>query len=68
VPLLKAAVALAASRGARIVEGYPMDKAGLPGAFVFTSPAATFQGAGFVEVHRWSPIRPIMRYYIGEKT
>lgn len=68
VPLLKAAVAFAATRGARIVEGYPVDKAGLPGAFVFTGPAATFRRAGFIEVHRWSPIRPIMRYHIGKKT
>jgi len=65
VPLLKAAVAFAASRGAWIVEGYPVDKADLPAPSRWTGPLATFLRAGFVEVARRAPARPIVRYVIG---
>lgn len=60
--LLQAAVEYARQNGARIVEGYPVDK---PGKFMaledFTGTASTFRKAGFVEVERRSPARPIMR-------
>ena len=62
VKLLDAAARFAASRGARIVEGYPTDaKAKAADAFVWTGLAAAFERAGFTEVARRSPTRPIMR-------
>jgi GNAT superfamily N-acetyltransferase len=64
VPLLKAAVAFAASRGARIVEGYPVDKGKLPSPSAWTGPVGTFKKAGFVEVARRDPVRPILRYFV----
>jgi GNAT superfamily N-acetyltransferase len=66
VQLLKSAVDYAASGGARIVEGYPVDpKEGkAPDVFVYTGLYSTFQQAGFTEVARRSATRPIMRYTI----
>ena len=66
VPLLKAAVALARKKGARVVEGYPVDpqKGKLPGAFLWTGVPQTFLRAGFKEVARRSATRPVMRYRI----
>jgi GNAT superfamily N-acetyltransferase len=68
VALLKAAVDYVAARGGKIVEGYPVepkDKGTAPAAFVFTGLPGAFQKAGFVEVARHSPTRPIFRYQIG---
>jgi len=64
--LLIAAVDYAASKGARIVEGYPTDpgEKNMPAPFVYTGLAKAFLKAGFVEVERRSPTRPIMRYFI----
>jgi GNAT superfamily N-acetyltransferase len=64
--LLQAAVGYAAQQGASIVEGYPVDPAmgSTPDVFAFTGVAAAFEKAGFVEVARRSPTRPIMRYFI----
>ena len=61
--LLEAAVAHARRRGARIVEGYPVDpRAGrLADLFAFTGLASAFRKAGFTEVARRSVTRPIMR-------
>jgi GNAT superfamily N-acetyltransferase len=62
LPLLRAAVALARRRGARIVEGYPSElSARTADTFVWMGLADTFRAAGFVEVARRSPTRPIMR-------
>ena len=64
VPLLKAAVDLAISKGATIVEGYPTEPTGrMANAFAWTGIASTFQRAGFEEVERRSKGRPVMRYY-----
>ena len=51
-------------RNLLIVEGYPVDpKQGkMPDAFAWTGLASSFKAAGFVEVARRSPTRPIMRY------
>jgi hypothetical protein len=61
--LLEAATEYARRRGARIVEGYPVepreDKA--PDPFVWTGLASAFRRAGFREVARRSQTRPIMR-------
>ena len=64
--LLKAAVEHAAKRGARIVEGYPLDPHGkrLADAFAWFGLASAFQRAGFKEVARRSKTRPIMRYVL----
>lgn len=61
--LLREAAKLAAKRGARILEGYPVDTGGKtsPAAFVWTGLPATFEKAGFREVARRSKTRPIMR-------
>ena len=68
--LLEAAVKHAKSRGARIIEGYPVDpKQGkMPDAFAWTGLASSFTAAGFVEVARRSPTRPIMRYSLDSES
>ena len=61
--IIRAASNMAMKRGARVVEGYPqqpaMEKA--PDAFLWTGLPAAFARAGFREVARRSPGRPIMR-------
>ena len=60
--LIESAVAHARSRGAKIVEGYPVDPAALQAdAFVWTGIASAYERAGFREMERRSPTRPIMR-------
>ncbi len=63
VALLKAAADWAFDRGAAIVEGYPIDtpKAKYPPVYAWTGFAGTYREAGFEEVARRSPTRPIMR-------
>ena len=60
--LLAAAVEHAASRGATVVEGYPIDTAGgrQAGADLFTGTLAMFERAGFTEVARRGG-RPVVR-------
>lgn len=61
--LLAAAVAYAKANGARAVEGYPNPNRASrqPPAFVFSGFASTFERAGFTEIARRSPVRPIFR-------
>ena len=62
VRLLREASKFAATRGGRILEGYPIDaRKRAADAFVWTGLAATFERAGFHEVARRSATRPIMR-------
>ncbi len=63
VRLLRAAMALAARHGGRLVEGHPTDTRDkrTPGVFLWTGIADTFRRAGFREVARRSPTRPVMR-------
>lgn len=63
VRLLEAAADYARRRGARIVEGYPVEprQADMPDPFVWTGLASAFRRAGFTEVARRSATRPIMR-------
>jgi GNAT superfamily N-acetyltransferase len=63
VALLRAAIAHARRRGGRILEGYPVEpvRGEVPAVFAFTGLAAAFRRAGFAEVARRSPTRPIMR-------
>jgi len=65
VELLKAAVDYVKIQGGQIVEGYPVDATqNQADAFVYTGTASAFKQAGFKEVARNSPIRPIFRYVI----
>jgi GNAT superfamily N-acetyltransferase len=61
--LLDAAAAHARKKGARILEGYPVDTKGkkAPAAFVWWGLEGAFRKAGFREVARRSKMRPIMR-------
>ena len=63
VRLLKAAADHARSRGARMIEGYPVEprKEKMPDVFAWTRLASGFIKAGYKEVERRSPTRPIMR-------
>lgn len=63
VALLDAAAAYARKRGARQLEGYPVaPRAGkVPDVFAWTGLPGAFTKAGFQEVARRSPTRPIMR-------
>ena len=65
VELLKAAIDHVHKQGGRIVEGYPVEtKETMPAPFIYTGTASAFQQAGFQEVERRSPTRPIFRYFI----
>jgi GNAT superfamily N-acetyltransferase len=65
VGLLKAAVEHVRQQGGRIVEGYPVDsQKDMPAPFIYTGTASAFQQAGFTEVARRSPTRPIYRFII----
>ena len=65
VELIKAAVDHVNSQGGKIVEGYPVETKGdSPAPFVFTGSASAFKKAGFKEVARNSPTRPIFRYIV----
>lgn len=60
--LLAAAADHARRSGARILEGYPVEPRGpTADAWLYTGVAATFRKAGFAEVARRSPTRPLMR-------
>ena len=61
--LLGAAKAFAAGRGARVLEGYPFDARGarMADAFAWHGLVEAFEAAGFSEVARRSPTRPVMR-------
>jgi GNAT superfamily N-acetyltransferase len=66
VELLRAAVSYVREQGGEIVEGYPVEpvKETVPAAFAWTGLASAFLAAGFSEVARRSPTRPIMRFVI----
>jgi hypothetical protein len=58
------ALRFVAERGGSLIEGYAKDPAkDFPGASsMWTGIASTFVKAGFTEVERRTPTRPIMRY------
>ena len=58
--LISAAVDLARSAGAPAIEAYPLDGTVSPSA-TSTGYASTFAAAGFTEIARRSPERPILR-------
>jgi len=61
--LLRAAVDHARSRGAQVLEAYPIDTGGErhPQSSVFTGTLAMFRRVGFTEVERRAEGRPIVR-------
>jgi GNAT superfamily N-acetyltransferase len=64
--LLRAAVEYAREHGAVAVEGHPVDVASLKaakvsGSAIYTGTVAMFTAAGFTEVARTYPSRPVMR-------
>lgn len=63
VALLEGALRWAWRQGATLIEGYPHDlgRQRQAAAFVWTGLAGTFRHAGFTEVARRSPTRPMMR-------
>jgi GNAT superfamily N-acetyltransferase len=63
VALLEAAAKYVRSCGGKVMEGYPHDlgQSTLPGPFVWTGLLPAFKRAGFKEVARRSPKRPIVR-------
>lgn len=63
VAILNAAVEFVARRGGQMVEGYPVEPKSdrMPDAFAWTGLTSSFLKAGFVEHHRGSESRPIMR-------
>lgn len=69
--LLGAAVRRASERGARWVEAYPVDLEATTvrkaSAELFTGTLAMFEEAGFVEVARRSPTRPVVRRRVGAR-
>jgi GNAT superfamily N-acetyltransferase len=67
VELFKAAVDHVKKQGGKMVEGYPVDaQKDMPAPFVYTGTASAFQQAGFKEVARRTPTRPIFRFFIEE--
>jgi len=70
VKLLRSAVAFAREKGARILEGYPVDTGDRmsPDVWVYTGLLPAFRKAGFHEIARRSKSRPIMRRAIRKRT
>jgi GNAT superfamily N-acetyltransferase len=68
--LLTAACGFAASHGAEVIEGYPIDPLGkrYANAFAWTGLMRVFEKAGFTEVARRSEKRPVMRRQLQEIT
>jgi GNAT superfamily N-acetyltransferase len=64
IGLLRAATEYAKAQGAELVEGYPVEpksEKDIPPVFAWTGVPKAFIRAGFKEVARHSPTRPIMR-------
>jgi GNAT superfamily N-acetyltransferase len=66
--LLAAAAAHARRRGARILEGYPIDsRRPLAGPFLYPGSFSTFVRQGFTEVARRARTRPMVRRRLGSR-
>lgn len=63
VALLQGAKEFASSRGAAVLEGYPVEAKGgkIADVFAYTGLTGSFLGSGFREVLRRSPTRPVVR-------
>lgn len=63
--MIEMGVDFARQRGAEIIESYPVDpQRKMASGEIFMGLVSVFQEAGFVEVARRSPGRPIMRFFI----
>lgn len=64
--MLKDVIEYVKKKKGKIIEGYPVEpkKENYPSVFAWTGYASSFRNAGFEEVIRRSPTRPIMRYYL----
>lgn len=65
IQLLRAATEYVRKKGGRLLEGYPVEPKGdkpIPPVFAWTGIPKAYEAAGFSEVARRSPTRPIMRY------
>ncbi len=64
--LIGASVDFARTQGAKIVEAYPIDTSngGYPDPYAYTGILSAFKEAGFSEITRRSPKRPVMRINI----
>lgn len=65
IQLLRAAINYVRGKGVGLLEGYPVEPKGdkaIPPAFAWTGIPKAYEAAGFSEVARGSPARPIMRY------
>lgn len=64
VKLLKETLKFARNYGAKLVEAYPVEPKdkNMPDVFAWTGLVSTFTKAGFKEVKRHTPTRPILRY------
>ena len=69
--LLNAALKSIKRRGGTLVEAYPVttttDGRAVESAFAFTGPIGIFEQAGFKEVQRISPTRPLLRLELGKR-
>ncbi|TAH35939.1 MAG: GNAT family N-acetyltransferase [Planctomycetota bacterium] len=69
--LLKASIAAARRHGARVLEAYPVtttaDGRRMASAFAYTGPLRVFEDAGFREVQRLTPTRPLVRLTLGAR-
>lgn len=65
--LLEGACDFVRDRGGRHVEGYPVDtpKRSYPAVYAWTGFVGAYRRAGFAEIARRSPTRPIMRRSVG---
>lgn len=63
VKLLEHACEFVSGHGGSIIEGYPIepDRTNYPAAYAWIGLVSAFKAAGFTEVARRSPTRPIMR-------
>jgi GNAT superfamily N-acetyltransferase len=67
--LLDAAAVHAKRHGATMLEGYPIEPRGATAdAFAWTGHVSSFRNAGFREVARPSPTRPLMQRALGGRT
>ncbi len=64
--LLKAAIAAAGKRGARVLEGYPVTKQ-MPNVFAYTGPLPMFEKCGFERVEGTRREKPLVRLALDGK-
>lgn len=61
-PLIRGAIAHAVTKGATVIEAYPVDAEKVSSWDLFLGSMAAFREAGFIEIARRLPRRPILRW------